>query len=55
MSNPNRRPCHNKDFLKYNNIINGADWHNVPGSKNLSVGVSSERRQDPAHFRAVNT
>ncbi|XP_011617722.2 probable carboxypeptidase X1 [Takifugu rubripes] len=34
MSNPNRRPCHNNDFLKYNNIINGADWHNVPGSMN---------------------
>lgn len=37
MSNPNRRPCHNKDFLRYNNIINGADWHNVPGSETLSV------------------
>lgn len=36
MSNPNRRPCHNKDFLRYNNIINGADWHTVPGSENLS-------------------
>ncbi|KAM7418161.1 hypothetical protein PAMA_017689 [Pampus argenteus] len=34
MSNPNRRPCHNKDFVRYNNIINGADWHNVPGSMN---------------------
>ncbi|XP_076595235.1 putative carboxypeptidase X1 isoform X1 [Chaetodon auriga] len=34
MSNPDRRPCHNKDFLRYNNIINGADWHNVPGSMN---------------------
>ncbi|XP_040904080.1 probable carboxypeptidase X1 isoform X2 [Toxotes jaculatrix] len=34
MSNPNRRPCHNKDFIRYNNIINGADWHNVPGSMN---------------------
>lgn len=33
MSNPDRRPCHNKDFLRYNNIINGADWHNVPGSE----------------------
>uniref|UniRef100_A0A4W6CAN9 Carboxypeptidase X, M14 family member 1 n=1 Tax=Lates calcarifer TaxID=8187 RepID=A0A4W6CAN9_LATCA len=29
-----RRPCHNKDFLRHNNIINGADWHNVPGSMN---------------------
>uniref|UniRef100_A0A3Q3LWC1 Probable carboxypeptidase X1 n=1 Tax=Mastacembelus armatus TaxID=205130 RepID=A0A3Q3LWC1_9TELE len=34
MSNPDRRPCHNKDFLRYNNIINGADWHIVPGSMN---------------------
>ncbi|XP_075904167.1 putative carboxypeptidase X1 [Nelusetta ayraudi] len=34
MANPDRRPCHNKDFLRYNNIINGADWHNVPGSMN---------------------
>ncbi|XP_061582469.1 WD40 repeat-containing protein SMU1-like [Cololabis saira] len=34
MSNPYRRPCHNNDFLRYNNIINGADWHNVPGSMN---------------------
>ncbi|XP_031722842.1 probable carboxypeptidase X1 [Anarrhichthys ocellatus] len=34
MSNPDRRPCHNKDFLRYNNIINGADWHTVPGSMN---------------------
>lgn len=37
MSNPDRRPCHNKDFLRYNNIINGAEWHNVPGSKNVCV------------------
>ncbi|XP_073676241.1 probable carboxypeptidase X1 [Garra rufa] len=34
MSNPDRRPCHNEDFLRYNNIINGADWHTVPGSMN---------------------
>ncbi|XP_057706261.1 probable carboxypeptidase X1 [Corythoichthys intestinalis] len=34
MSNPDRRPCHNRDFTRYNNIINGADWHNVPGSMN---------------------
>ncbi|XP_062249523.1 probable carboxypeptidase X1 [Platichthys flesus] len=34
MSNPDRRPCHNKDFIRYNNIINGADWHNVPASMN---------------------
>ncbi|XP_056093586.1 probable carboxypeptidase X1 [Rhinichthys klamathensis goyatoka] len=34
MSNPDRRPCHNEDFLRYNNIINGANWHTVPGSMN---------------------
>ncbi|XP_051505133.1 probable carboxypeptidase X1 [Myxocyprinus asiaticus] len=34
MSNPDRRPCHNEDFLRYNNIINGASWHTVPGSMN---------------------
>ncbi|KAI5097763.1 putative carboxypeptidase X1 isoform X1 [Silurus meridionalis] len=34
MSNPNRRPCHNKDFTRQNNIINGANWHTVPGSMN---------------------
>uniref|UniRef100_A0A3P9J9Q6 Carboxypeptidase X (M14 family), member 1b n=1 Tax=Oryzias latipes TaxID=8090 RepID=A0A3P9J9Q6_ORYLA len=34
MSDPDRRPCHNKDFLRNNNIINGAAWHNVPGSMN---------------------
>ena len=35
MSNPDRRHCHNTDFIRYNNIINGADWHNVPGSKEV--------------------
>ncbi|XP_067313234.1 probable carboxypeptidase X1 [Pseudorasbora parva] len=34
MSNPDRRPCHNEDFLRHNNIINGANWHTVPGSMN---------------------
>ncbi|XP_072549511.1 probable carboxypeptidase X1 [Salminus brasiliensis] len=34
MSNPDRRPCHNYDFMRHNNIINGADWHTVPGSMN---------------------
>ncbi|XP_024116080.1 probable carboxypeptidase X1 [Oryzias melastigma] len=34
MSDPDRRPCHNTDFLRSNNIINGAAWHNVPGSMN---------------------
>ncbi|KAG9338172.1 hypothetical protein JZ751_027041 [Albula glossodonta] len=34
MSNPDRRICHNNDFTRNNNIINGANWHNVPGSMN---------------------
>ncbi|XP_047656424.1 probable carboxypeptidase X1 [Tachysurus fulvidraco] len=34
MSNPHRRPCHNKDFTRQNNIVNGANWHTVPGSMN---------------------
>ncbi|XP_076147704.1 putative carboxypeptidase X1 [Alosa pseudoharengus] len=34
MSDPDRRPCHNEDFLRFNNIINGANWHTVPGSMN---------------------
>ncbi|KAM9457317.1 putative carboxypeptidase X1 [Clarias gariepinus] len=34
MSNGDRRPCHNKDFTRQNNIINGANWHTVPGSMN---------------------
>uniref|UniRef100_A0A9J8D4I2 Carboxypeptidase X (M14 family), member 1b n=1 Tax=Cyprinus carpio carpio TaxID=630221 RepID=A0A9J8D4I2_CYPCA len=36
MSNPDRRPCHNEDFLRYNNIINGANWHTVPGMNDFS-------------------
>ncbi|XP_022532131.2 probable carboxypeptidase X1 [Astyanax mexicanus] len=34
MSNPDRRHCHNFDFIRHNNIINGANWHTVPGSMN---------------------
>ncbi|XP_053476967.1 probable carboxypeptidase X1 isoform X2 [Ictalurus furcatus] len=34
MANPDRRMCHFEDFQRYNNIINGADWHTVPGSMN---------------------
>ncbi|XP_023848368.2 probable carboxypeptidase X1 isoform X2 [Salvelinus sp. IW2-2015] len=34
MSNPDRRPCHNENFQRYNNIINGANWHTVQGSMN---------------------
>uniref|UniRef100_A0A8C0JQD3 Probable carboxypeptidase X1 n=1 Tax=Canis lupus dingo TaxID=286419 RepID=A0A8C0JQD3_CANLU len=34
MQDPDRRPCHNQDFSLHGNIINGADWHTVPGSMN---------------------
>ncbi|XP_008312053.1 probable carboxypeptidase X1 [Cynoglossus semilaevis] len=34
MANPDRRICHNEDFQAHNNIINGGDWHTVPGSMN---------------------
>uniref|UniRef100_A0A672KNL8 Peptidase M14 domain-containing protein n=1 Tax=Sinocyclocheilus grahami TaxID=75366 RepID=A0A672KNL8_SINGR len=34
MSNPDRWSCHNEDFPRYNNIINGANWHSVPSSMN---------------------
>uniref|UniRef100_A0A4W5PN29 Peptidase M14 domain-containing protein n=1 Tax=Hucho hucho TaxID=62062 RepID=A0A4W5PN29_9TELE len=33
MLNPDRRLCHNENFQRYNNIINGANWHTVPGSE----------------------
>ncbi|XP_030628233.1 probable carboxypeptidase X1 [Chanos chanos] len=34
MANPERRICHYENFHQHNNIINGADWHTVPGSMN---------------------
>uniref|UniRef100_A0A2K6PES0 Probable carboxypeptidase X1 n=1 Tax=Rhinopithecus roxellana TaxID=61622 RepID=A0A2K6PES0_RHIRO len=34
MQDTNRRPCHSQDFSVHGNIINGADWHTVPGSMN---------------------
>ncbi|XP_046535925.1 probable carboxypeptidase X1 isoform X2 [Equus quagga] len=34
MQDPDRRPCHNQDFSLHGNVINGADWHTVPGSMN---------------------
>lgn len=37
MSNPDRRPCHNENFQRYNNIINGANWHTVQGSENSTA------------------
>lgn len=34
MQDTSRRPCHSQDFSVHGNIINGADWHTVPGSMN---------------------
>nr|XP_004661522.1 probable carboxypeptidase X1 isoform X2 [Jaculus jaculus] len=34
MQDTDRRPCHSQDFSLHGNIINGADWHTVPGSMN---------------------
>lgn len=36
MANPDRRICHYEDFQQHNNIINGADWHTVPGSESTA-------------------
>ncbi|XP_078392358.1 putative carboxypeptidase X1, partial [Cetorhinus maximus] len=29
-----RRLCHGTNFMQHGNVINGADWHTVPGSMN---------------------
>ncbi|CAN2388343.1 zinc ion binding [Pristimantis euphronides] len=34
MADDNRRICHYDNFMRVGNIINGADWHTVPGSMN---------------------
>ncbi|XP_038254937.1 probable carboxypeptidase X1 [Dermochelys coriacea] len=34
MVDDERRPCHYEDFTREGNIINGANWHTVPGSMN---------------------
>ncbi|XP_021500789.1 probable carboxypeptidase X1 isoform X2 [Meriones unguiculatus] len=34
MQDTDRRPCHSQDFSLHGNVINGADWHTVPGSMN---------------------
>uniref|UniRef100_A0A5F9DVE2 Carboxypeptidase X, M14 family member 1 n=1 Tax=Oryctolagus cuniculus TaxID=9986 RepID=A0A5F9DVE2_RABIT len=34
MQDTDRRPCHSQDFTLHGNVINGADWHTVPGSMN---------------------
>lgn len=33
MVDDDRRPCHYEDFAREGNIINGANWHTVPGSR----------------------
>lgn len=40
MQDPDRRPCHSQDFSLHGNIINGADWHTVPGSMCLRVELA---------------
>ncbi|XP_029862382.1 LOW QUALITY PROTEIN: probable carboxypeptidase X1 [Aquila chrysaetos chrysaetos] len=34
MASEERRLCHYDDFTRFGNIINGANWHTVPGSMN---------------------
>ncbi|KAM3832215.1 putative carboxypeptidase X1 [Vipera latastei] len=34
MADDERRLCHYEDFMQEGNIINGANWHTVPGSMN---------------------
>ncbi|XP_054028425.1 probable carboxypeptidase X1 [Dryobates pubescens] len=34
MASEERRLCHYDDFMRFGNIINGANWHTVPGSMN---------------------
>ncbi|POI21320.1 hypothetical protein CIB84_014933, partial [Bambusicola thoracicus] len=34
MASEERRLCHYDDFMRSGNIINGANWHTVPGSMN---------------------
>uniref|UniRef100_H3AV67 Carboxypeptidase X, M14 family member 1 n=2 Tax=Latimeria chalumnae TaxID=7897 RepID=H3AV67_LATCH len=34
MSETDRRVCHTDDFMREGNVINGANWHTVPGSMN---------------------
>lgn len=33
MASEDRRLCHYDDFARHGNIINGANWHTVPGSE----------------------
>lgn len=49
MQEPDRRPCHNQDFSLHSNIINGADWHTVPGS--MCPRVASPHPHNPTPDR----
>lgn len=46
MQDPDRRPCHSQDFSLYGSIINGADWHTVPGSMCPRVGLAHSHKTE---------
>lgn len=52
MQDPDRRPCHSQDFSSHGNIINGADWHTVPGSM-WPRGRVSPLSPEPCPCKAV--
>lgn len=47
MQDPDRRPCHNQDFSLHGNVINGADWHTVPGSRCLRMELALSLEPHP--------
>lgn len=48
MASEDRRLCHYDDFARHGNIINGANWHTVPGSewRRGEVGCGAEDPPD---------
>uniref|UniRef100_A0A8B9C5P3 Peptidase M14 domain-containing protein n=1 Tax=Anser brachyrhynchus TaxID=132585 RepID=A0A8B9C5P3_9AVES len=40
MASEERRLCHYDDFMRSGNIINGANWHTVPGSERRAGGAA---------------
>uniref|UniRef100_A0A8B9EGC3 Carboxypeptidase X, M14 family member 1 n=1 Tax=Anser cygnoides TaxID=8845 RepID=A0A8B9EGC3_ANSCY len=40
MASEERRLCHYDDFMRSGNIINGANWHTVPGSERGAGGAA---------------
>ena len=50
MQDPDRRPCHSQDFSLYGSIINGADWHTVPGSMCPRVGLPHSHKSEKKVF-----